>query len=160
MNYKTIAIISFILLTIGSVCYVYYNARMPVNKNRIVINEEGEEEIMLNSLEKKHIGKWYLAFEGTTIFNLERIAWEHSRYYDFHEDGKVTYHRPDGRRITYYWQVTEADSVLSIIANQTEIPDTVSYKISKWTKKSFTAYKNPNELHISSGAQVIWQRHD
>lgn len=160
MNYKIFQIISFILLTIGAVAYVIYNARMPVDPNRIEINENGEEEIILNELEKRHLGKWYLAYEGDTPFTVERIEWEHSRYWDFQDNGHVMYHRPDGREFSSYWQVSESDSILRIIANESQAPDTVCYKISEWRKKSFTAYRFPNFLHRYEGQHVIWVKHD
>lgn len=132
-------IVTFILLTVGSISYMFYRSKtnMPVDPNRIVINEKGEEEIIFNPLEKRYLGTWFIAYEGETPFDMKPKKWEKYRYWKIKKDGKAVYHRPDGREISWYWQVSESDSVFRLAGGSEEVPDTVRYKVYYFGEKGF-----------------------
>jgi hypothetical protein len=155
---KEFPIIIFILLAliIGGITYVIHNSKMTIDPKRIKINSKGEEEIILNPLEKRYIGKWYLASDGNSLLNMEPKKWEYNRYWKLMDNGKAIYHRPDGRKRSHYWQISEFDSIFSI----TTTSDTTHYKIYQLGKDNFSAYQYPDKLGRNGGFYVTWKRHE
>lgn len=161
MKKEIFPIVTFIILSITSISYLFYNSnksKLPIDPKRIIINKNGEEKVVLNQLEKNYVGKWHLTYEGETFLTMKPKNWEHNRYWEFTNTGKVIYHRPEGRNFTSYWQISEADSILSLIKLLEKKPDTLRYKIYSFGENNFAAYVLPNKSRSISNYYVQWER--
>lgn len=161
MKKEIFPIITFIAFTIISISYLFYNSKkskLPINPKRITIHKNGEEEVVLNKLEKNYVGIWRLDYSGKTFLTMKPENWEHNRYWQLTNTGKANYHRPDGRNFASYWQISETDSILSLIQFFEKKPDTLRYKINIFGENKFWAYVLPNKLKGTSGQYVSWKR--
>lgn len=131
-----------------------------IDPTRIKINVNGEEVIVLNELEKRHVGKWYLAFEGDTPLDMKPNKSEYNRNWEFVDDGWAINHRPDGKKVSFYWHISESDSILSLIVPNLKEADSIRYEIYELGDDNFSAYMQPNKLRMEGGHYVRWQKYD
>ncbi len=109
------------LLFIGVSVYMFYSNIMQPDPNRITTNENGEEVVVFNELEKQLIGKWFIASvhaEGETKRSYKRIE---KSYTHFDETGMKRNYWRKGVRDLMQFKVNPQDSIVTFTRGDGEI---------------------------------------